>query len=103
MAWKDGPSFVRGSCFLRRIPSQNVVMRARRNRRVVRPAIAAKPAGRSTWDMLLWNHTKLWTATLLGLIVAVALPSPWLVISTLLAGWNAPMFLLVSLTYIRRR
>jgi uncharacterized membrane protein len=100
---EGGPSFVRGSCFLRRIPSQNVVMRARRNRRVVRPAIAAKPAGRSTWDMLLWNHTKLWAATLVGLIVAVALPSRWLVISRMLTGWNAAMFLLVSLTYIRMR
>ena len=78
-------------------------MRARRNRRVVRPAIAAKPAGRSTWDMLLWNHTKLWAATLVGLIVAVALPSRWLVISRMLTGWNAAMFLLVSLTYIRMR
>jgi uncharacterized membrane protein len=98
-----GPSFVRGSCFLRRIPSQNVAMRARRNRRVVRPAMAKVAASRSTWDMLVWNHTKLWAATLVGLIVAVVLPSRWLVISRVLTGWNAAMFLLVPLTYIRMR
>jgi uncharacterized membrane protein len=78
-------------------------MRARRNRRVVRPAKAAKAAGRSTWDMLLWNHTKLWTATLVGVVLAVALPSRWLVISRVLTGWNVAMFVLVTLTYMRMR
>jgi len=78
-------------------------MRARRNRRVVRPATPAKAAGRSTWNMLVWNHTKLWAATFVGLVVAVALPSRWLAISRVLTGWNAATFVLVSLTYIRMR
>jgi uncharacterized membrane protein len=78
-------------------------MRARRNRRVVRPATAGKAAGRSTWDMLVWNHIKLWVATLVGIVVVVALPSRWLVISRVLTGWNAAMFILVPLTYIRMR
>jgi len=53
--------------------------------------------------MLVWNHTKLWVATLVGVVVAVALPSRWLVISRVLTGWNASMFILVPLTYIRMR
>jgi uncharacterized membrane protein len=53
--------------------------------------------------MLVWNHAKLWAATLLGVVVAVALPSRWLVISRVLTGWNAAIFFLVPLTYIRMR
>ena len=78
-------------------------MRARRNRRVVRPATTTKAPGRSTWNMLVWNHTKLWAATLVGVVVAVALPSRWWVISRVLTGWNAAMFILVPLTYLRMR
>jgi uncharacterized membrane protein len=103
MARRIGPSFARGSCFLRRIPSQNVAMRARRNRRVVRPATATKAGSRSIWNMLIWNHTKVWIATVVGVVVAVALPSRWLVISRVLTGWNAAMVILVPLTYIRMR
>ena len=80
-------------------------MRARRNRRVVRPATAAKPlaGGRSTWDMLIWNHTKLWVAVLVGVVIAVALPSRWMVISRVLTAWNGAMLVLVPLTYVRMR
>jgi uncharacterized membrane protein len=53
--------------------------------------------------MLVWNHTKLWAATLVGVVVAVALPSRWLVISRVLTGWNAAIIFLVPLTYIRMR
>jgi len=51
----------------------NVAMRARRNRRVVRlPRRPRAAAGRSTWNMLVWNqHQRLWAATLVGLVVAV--------------------------------
>jgi uncharacterized membrane protein len=70
---------------------------------VVRPATATKAPGRSTWNMLVWNHTKLWAATLVGVVVAVALPSRWLVISRVLTGWSAAIFFLVPLTYIRMR
>jgi uncharacterized membrane protein len=38
-----------------------------------------------------------------GVVVAVALPSRWLAISRVLTGWNAAMFFLVPLTYIRMR
>jgi uncharacterized membrane protein len=69
----------------------------------MRPVTATKAASRSTWDMLVWNHAKLWVATLVGVIVAVALPSRWMVISRVLTGWNAAIFILVPLTYIRMR
>jgi uncharacterized membrane protein len=79
-------------------------MRARRNRRVVRPATAGKAASRSNWDMLIWNHTKVWVATLVGVVLAVALPSRWSVVSRVLTGWNAAaIFILVPLTYFRMR
>jgi len=70
---------------------------------VVRPAAAAKPGNRSTWDMLIWNHTKLWVAAVAGVVIAMALPSRWMVISRVLAGWNVAMFIIVPLTYIRMR
>jgi uncharacterized membrane protein len=70
---------------------------------VVRPVTATKAASRSTWNMLVWNHTKLWVATLVGVIVAVALPSRWMVISRVLTGWNAAILILVPLTYLRMR
>jgi len=71
---------------------------------VVRPATATKAlAGRSTWDMLVWNHTKLWVAALVGVVVAVAAPSRWMTISRVLAGWNSAVLVLVPLTYIRLR
>ncbi|MFL6604249.1 MAG: DUF1345 domain-containing protein [Steroidobacteraceae bacterium] len=78
-------------------------MRARRNRRVVRPVPAAKSHDRSTWDMLIWNHSKLWVATLVGVVVAAALPSRWMVISRVLAGWNTGLFIFLPLTYLRMR
>jgi uncharacterized membrane protein len=53
--------------------------------------------------MLIWNHTKLWVAALAGLVIAVALPSRWMVISRVLTGWNAAMLIVLSLTYIRMR
>lgn len=87
-------------------------MRARRNRRVTRPASARAAAGaitaggvpsRSTWDMLIWNHTKLWIATAVGIVLGFALPSGWALISRVLTGWNAAMLVVVGMTYLKMR
>ncbi len=81
-------------------------MRARRNRWVSRPATAgsaAKAAGRSTWDMLIRNHLKLWIAAVVGIILIFTLPSGWTWICRVLIGWNGAMFVIVPLTYIRMR
>lgn len=77
-------------------------MGARRNRRVSRPVTAAsgKAAIRSTWDMLIWNHLKLWAAALVGVILVFALPSHWSWITRILTGWNGAMLVLVPLTYV---
>jgi uncharacterized membrane protein len=77
-------------------------MKGRKNRRIVRPA-AAPVAARSTWDMLVWNHVKVWVATAAGVIVAVALPAHLSLISRLLTGWNGALLILVPLTYFRLR
>jgi uncharacterized membrane protein len=61
------------------------------------------PGSRSTWDMLIWNHAKFWVATLVGVVIAVALPSRWMGISRVLTGWNAAMLILWPLTYLRMR
>ena len=53
--------------------------------------------------MLIWNHTKLWVAALVGVVIAVALPSRWMGISRVLTAWNGAMLVLVPLTYIRMR
>jgi uncharacterized membrane protein len=79
---------------------------ARRNRRVNRPsaaAVAARPVARSTWDMLIWNHIKVWVATLVGVVVAVALPGRWSLISRVLTGWNCALLVLVPLIYFKLR
>jgi uncharacterized membrane protein len=65
--------------------------------------VAASPAARSTWDMLIWNHVKLWVATVVGVVIAVSLPAHWSLISRILTGWNAGLFVLVPLTYLRLR
>jgi uncharacterized membrane protein len=83
-------------------------MKARRNRRVSRPRLAASalsagPAVRSTWNMLVWNHTKLWLATAVGVVLAVALPGSWSLLSRVLIGWNGALLVLVPLTYFRLR
>jgi uncharacterized membrane protein len=87
--------------------AHNVAMRARKNRRVTRrplaTAVAASPAARSTWDMLIWNHIKLWVAVLVGVVIAVALPARWSVISRVLTGWNCALLVLVPLMYLRLR
>jgi len=53
--------------------------------------------------MLIWNHTKLWVATLAGVAIAFAAPSRWMVISRVLTGWNGAILVLLPLTYIRLR
>jgi uncharacterized membrane protein len=80
-------------------------MRGRRNRRVSRPGApaAARAGGRSTWDMLIWNHVKLWVAALVGVILVFVLPSHWTWTCRVLIGWNGAMFVLVPLTYIWMR
>ncbi|MBV8806049.1 MAG: hypothetical protein JO042_13405, partial [Sinobacteraceae bacterium] len=83
-------------------------MRARRNRRVTRPPVrssvaALAPDGRSTWNMLIWNHTKVWFATLAGILIAIALPATWSVLTRILTGWNGAVLVLVPLIYFRLR
>jgi len=80
-------------------------MRARRNRRVSRStsAVSASPANRSIWDMLIWNHLKLWAAAFVGVILIFALPSHWSWITRVLTGWNGAMLVLVTLTYVLLR
>jgi uncharacterized membrane protein len=58
---------------------------------------------RSTWDMLIWNHLKLWAAAFVGVILVFALPSHWTWICRVLAGWNGAMLVLVPLTYVWMR
>lgn len=81
-------------------------MRGRRNRRVTRPSAAsaaARTGGRSTWDMLVWNHVKLWIAAFVGVVLVLASPSRWDWIVRILFGWNGAIFVLVPLTYIWMR
>lgn len=58
---------------------------------------------RSTWDMLLWNHLKLWVATFVGILVTIVTPPHWTWISRVLTGWNAATLILVPFTYILLR
>ena len=84
------------------------VMRARRNRRVSRNMLpqsggAALARGRPTWHMLIWNHIKLWIATGVGIVIALALPRHWALISRILMGWNGALLVLLPLTFTRLR
>jgi uncharacterized membrane protein len=82
-------------------------MKGRRNRRVSRPntaaASSARTGTRSTWNMLIWNHLKLWVAALVGILLTITLPSHWTWLCRVLVGWNGAMFVLVPLTYIWMR
>ena len=68
-----------------------------------RPAVAAQAVNRSTWDMLVWNHTKLWIALLSGIVISLALPAHLAGISRVLAGWDAAIMVFTPLVYIRMR
>jgi uncharacterized membrane protein len=81
-------------------------MTGRRNRRISRPATARTAAAtgdRSTLSKLIWNHTKLWIAAVVGVVVAAALPAHWAAISRVLVGWNAAIWIVVPLTYLWMR
>ncbi len=66
-------------------------------------AAALRAGGRSTWDMLIWNHLKLWAAAAVGVVLVFVLPSQWTWLCRVLLGWNAAMLVLVPLTYIWMR
>jgi uncharacterized membrane protein len=84
-------------------------MRARRHNRLshnpapTTSALGRTPAARSTWNMLVWNHIKLWVAVSVGVVIAVALPRHWVLLSRILTGWNGGLIVLVPLTYLRLR
>jgi uncharacterized membrane protein len=60
-------------------------------------------AGRSTWDMLVFNHIKLWLAALVGACIASALPSSWSLITRILTGWNGTILVLIPLLVLWAR
>src|SRR6185437_15236014 len=66
-------------------------------------AVAAIPRGRSTWNMLVWNHIKLWVAIGVGIVIAVVLPRHWTMISRVLMAWNGALLVLFPLTFSRLR
>jgi uncharacterized membrane protein len=80
-------------------------MKGRRNRRVTRPGVpaAARPGGRSTWDMLIRNHVKLWIGAFVGVVLVFITPGHWTLICRVLIGWNGAMLVMVPLTYIWMR
>ncbi|MBV8803380.1 MAG: DUF1345 domain-containing protein, partial [Sinobacteraceae bacterium] len=49
------------------------------------------------------NHTKVWFATLAGIVIAIALPASWAGITRILTGWNGAVLVLVPLIYFRLR
>lgn len=51
----------------------------------------------------MWNHLKLWVATLAGVAIVFALPARWSVISRLLTGWNTAVLLFLPLIYVLLR
>jgi uncharacterized membrane protein len=86
-------------------------MAARRNRLISRPAAAARSrpgaasrsTGRPLWDMLFFNHIKLWAATVVGIALASVMPASWSLITRILVGWNGAILLLVPLVIIWAR
>jgi uncharacterized membrane protein len=70
---------------------------------VTRPAAVAIAANRSTWDMLVWNHLKLWIAAVAGVLIIIALPSYLSGICRVLLGWNVAILVFAPLIYIRMK
>jgi uncharacterized membrane protein len=68
-----------------------------------RPGPTATLANRSTWDMLVWNHIKLWTAVIVGIALSAAMPASWSHISRILVGWNGAILILVPLVVLWAR
>jgi uncharacterized membrane protein len=55
------------------------------------------------WNMLIWNHLKVWVAAVVGFVIVVFLPSHWSFINRILTGWDAALLVLVPMTYIKLR
>jgi uncharacterized membrane protein len=78
-------------------------------RRPLNSTAAPRPLGsgaaqpRSIWDMLVFNHIKLWAAAVAGIGVASLMPAGWSVISRVLIGWNAGILVLVPLVILWAR
>jgi len=53
--------------------------------------------------MLIWNHTKLWVAAIVGVLIIFALPSSWQGLCRVLTGWNGAMLVDLVLIYLLMR
>jgi uncharacterized membrane protein len=60
-------------------------------------------AARSAWDMLVFNHIKVWAATVVGIALASVMPGNWSLISRVLVGWNGAILILVPLVIMWAR
>jgi uncharacterized membrane protein len=54
-------------------------------------------------NMLVWNHTRFWSAVLTGAFVYVVTPASWGSVIRLLSAWNASVLLLLPLLYLGLR
>jgi uncharacterized membrane protein len=66
-------------------------------------SVEAEAPVRSTWNMLVWNHSKLWMALAVGIAVVLASPTHWGMIGRILSGWNGALLVLLPLTYFKLR
>jgi len=64
---------------------------------------SASSIRRSVLKTLAVNHTKLWIAVLVGVLVFVASPPNWTEISRLLTAWNAALLFYLPATYLWMR
>lgn len=61
---------------------------------------SASARRRSVLNTLAVNHTKLWIAVLVGVLVFSASPTNWTAISRLLTAWNGALLFFLPATYL---
>jgi uncharacterized membrane protein len=64
---------------------------------------AASKRSRSTASMLVWNHTKLWLALGLGVLIFLLSPGAWSGLTRVLVAWNGAAIFMLVFTYFRTR
>ena len=59
--------------------------------------MSGAPAPQKSWFV---NHAKLWVAALVAVVIFIALPHHWAVLTRSLVAWNAAVLVLLPMTYM---
>jgi uncharacterized membrane protein len=75
-------------------------MTPRKTARRSATVVSRTGSDRSNVSKLVWNHTRVWIAVFIGVVIYFSIPSGWTEISRVLMAWNGAVLALGPLIYI---